>query len=48
MINKRIVGLLEVKKVPYKVSGPFVKVGALQAHNGRAIPPEFFYKKPFS
>ena len=42
MITMRTVCVLDVKKITYELSAPFVKVGAPQAHNDSSNPPENF------
>ena len=47
MITKRILWVLGVKKVAYKLSGPFAKIGAPQADNDSNNHPEIFHKNVF-
>ena len=47
MIKMRIVSVLDVKKVAYRMSGPFAKVWAPQADNDSSKTPETFHKNVF-
>ena len=47
MISMRNVSVLHIKKVANELSGPFAKVGALQADNDSSNPSETFYKNIF-
>ena len=38
---------MDAKKIAYELSGPFAKIGALQADNDRSNPPESFHKNLF-